>query len=149
MHVRKVHVCHPLISPPHPPPPLYARPGFLFCRGLSASGHESPKKSAKCFPGPGTPESLEKVYLFETFSRLSRLFRDFSRISGSPREGPEIEKFKFLLLRDWKFGAKLKISSEPPTKHLFMWGIRKLRDWTCQARLKISSELTFFKSLGI
>ena len=54
---------------------------------------------------------------------------------------------------EWHFQARLKISSEPPTKPLFLWailkaGIEKIkRDWSFQARLKISSENLKFSSV--
>ena len=41
---------------------------------------------------------------------------------------------------EWHFQARLKISSEPPTKPLFLWGILKVkienfkRDWSFQAK---------------
>ena len=49
-----------------------------------------------------------------------------------------------------KFPPRRKISSEPPTKPLFLWGILKVeienfkRDRIFQARLKISSEIHLF-----
>ena len=60
---------------------------------LGPSGPETPTKSEKSLPGlrpRGPPresgKSLEKVFrdLFETFSRLSRLFRDFFPDSPAP-----------------------------------------------------------------
>ena len=54
---------------------------------------------------------------------------------------------------EWHFQARLKISSEPPTKPLFLWGILKVkienfkRDWSFQARLKISSANLKFSSV--
>ena len=53
--------------------------------------------------------------------------------------------------RSWNFQARLKISSEPPTKPLFFEGNSEDQDWNFQTRLKfqarfnISGEIEFFK----
>ena len=47
--------------------------------------------------------------------------------------------------RDWKFRARMKFSSEPPTTALFLWGKSRRRDWTFRARLKISIEIEKFE----
>ena len=55
-----------------------------------------------------------------------------------------IENFK----RDWNewhFKARLKISSEPPTKPLLFVGNSQGQDWKFQATLKFSSEIENFK----
>ena len=46
---------------------------------------------------------------------------------------------------EWHFQARLKISSEPPTKPLFLWAILKAGIEKFQARLKFSSENENFK----
>ena len=76
-------------------------------------------------------------------------------------EGPNLEKIQDRppglrisseIENEWHVQARLKISSEPPTKPLFLWGILKVkiehfkRDWSFQARLKISSENLKFSS---
>ena len=65
----------------------------------------------------------------------------------SANQGPKIEKFR-TGLRDWKFQARLNVSSKPSTKPLFFFmGKFEDRDWSFkrhrnfQARLKISSGL--------
>ena len=51
-----------------------------------------------------------------------------------------LKKFK-IALWDWNFQARLKVSSEPPTKPRFLWGILQVgienfkRDWKFQASL--------------
>ena len=71
------------------------------------------------------------------------------KISRSP-SGIEIFKRDW---NEWHFQARLKISSEPPTKPLFLWAILKARiekfkrDWSFQARLQISSENLKFSSV--
>ena len=84
-----------------------------------------------------------------------------------------LKTFK-IALQDWNFQARLKISSEPPTKPHFLWGILKVeieifkrdwnfkraahqtpffvgnsegRDWNAQARLKFQAWLPFVFNL--
>ena len=49
-----------------------------------------------------------------------------------------------ITLRDWNFQSRLKFSSEPPSKPLFLWGNSEGRDWKFQSRLNISSEIEMF-----
>ena len=68
---------------------------------------------------------------------------NFSSESVSSLRAQRLTKFK-IALRDWNLQARLNISSEPPTKPLFLWVILKVkieffkRDWKCQARLIFS-----------
>ena len=85
---------------------------------------ESPKKDKK---GRTSPD--RETPPFET-----------PPFSGPCPEGPKIK-----IIRDfervWKFRAKMKFSSEPPTAALFLWGKSRRRDWNFWARLKISIEI--------
>ena len=68
-------------------------------------------------------------------------------------EGSKIEKIRDFE-RDWRFRARMKFSSEPPTEALFLWGNRDVeieifeRDLKFRSRLKISSEIELFWSWG-
>ena len=86
--------------------------------------------------------------LFES-QRDSPFASDFwSQGDRTSLRAKRLKKFK-IALRDWNFQARLKISSEPPTKPRFLVGIQKAkienfnRDWIFQARLKISSVIDF------
>ena len=63
------------------------------------------------------------------------------KISRSP-SGIEIFKRDW---NGWHFQARLKISSEPPTKPLCFVGNSQGQDWKFQARLKFSSDIENFK----
>ena len=104
---------------------------------------------------PQGPESLLSRF-WVTLGRSARVtlesllghFHSFWVFVEFPK-GPKIENFS----RSWKFQARLKISSEPPTKPPFLWGNSEGQDWNVQgqdwnvqARLKISSEIEFFQS---
>ena len=59
-------------------------------------------------------------------------------------EGPKIEKIRDFE-RDWKFRARMKFSSAPPTAALFFVGKSRHRDWNFRARLNISIEIENFE----
>ena len=86
-------------------------------------------------PGSGGPKHLSGDF-FETF-RGSRVLgsvdggRDPNpRVPG----GPKVEKIS----KSWQFQARSKISSEPPTKPLFLWEFSR-------SRLNISGDIEVFK----
>ena len=58
-------------------------------------------------------------------------------------EGPKIKKIRDFD-RHWKFRARMKFSSEPPTAALFFVGKSRRRDWNFRARSKISIEIKNF-----
>ena len=72
----------------------------------------------------------------------------FARIALRIACVTKIEKFK-IALRDWKFQARLNISSKP-TNPKICGGILKVKieSFKQEARLNISSEIEFVHSLG-
>ena len=54
---------------------------------------------------------------------------------------PKIRDFE----RDWKFRARMRFSTEPPTAALFFVGNSRRRDWNFRARSKISIEIENFE----
>ena len=80
-------------------------------------------------------------------------FSGFDRTLVGLLKGPKMEK-----IQDrppgLNFQARLTISSEPPTKPYFLWGILEVktenfnRDLKFQARLKFSTEIEVFQTLG-
>ena len=61
---------------------------------------------------------------------------------------PQTRRMSVVLVSpvEWNFPARLKISSEPPTKPLFFFmGNSEGRDWKFQSRLKFPSEIENFK----
>ena len=89
--------------------------------------------------------------MFRSIRKAKQVFKH--RWNPKTPKGPKIEK-----IQDFPLGlnvqARLKFSSEPPAKPLFLWGILKVkiehfkRDWKFQARLKISSEIEIFQDSG-
>ena len=102
----------------------------------------SPRRNPEAFPtsGPIFPESFPRGPKIETIkSRLKFSILRAQRLTMK------------IALRNWNFQARLKCSSEPPTEHLFVWGIQNFeieilkRDWIFQAsRLKNSLSLEMF-----
>ena len=80
--------------------------------------------SSPPIPPKTSPTSLWKSLVLRSPSRTEIFKRDWN---------------------EWHFQARLKISSKPPTKPMFLWGILKVKIEKFQARLKFSSEIGNFK----
>ena len=78
--------------------------------------------------------------VFVAFCRCS------SGVAPHPPEGPKIKKIRDFD-RDWKFRARMKILSEPPTEALFFVGKSRRRDWNFRARLEILIETENFERI--
>ena len=113
---------------------MFCEPSDELQESLGPSGPEIPKKSEKKSPGAygtGVPKSLEKVSkksrtdIFETFSRLVGLFRDFfqtfSRLFGTPAPEAPGDFFQTFWGISGPEGPRDSCSSSEGSQSMFFW----------------------------